>query len=156
MSYILCFFLSLLLSTFCLFILLPYLVPRFNRVGNEKLVLFIRPKYEFKTSFPSLWDSRRTFPSVWTVNLDGEAQTGNCLFPNSSETSFPSLIWIRLILRAQFLTRLLCCVSKQDTFFNKTLTRQQRCSSARRVIWLFSNVLNSNTGAVITLEYLMN
>ena len=38
-------------------------------------------KLEFKTSFPSRWYSRLTFPSVWTGKLDGKVRTGNSFAP---------------------------------------------------------------------------
>jgi hypothetical protein len=48
-------------------------------------------KFEFKTiaSFPSRWDSRLTFPSVWTGKLDGKVRTGNSSAPGFIFDEFP-------------------------------------------------------------------
>ena len=46
-------------------------------------------KFEFKTSFPSRWDSRLTFTSVWTGKLDGKVRTGNSSAPGFILDEFP-------------------------------------------------------------------
>ena len=46
-------------------------------------------KFEFKTSFPSRWDSRLTFPSVWIGKLDRKVRTGNSSAPGFILDEFP-------------------------------------------------------------------